>query len=135
MTIRVVLVFHPSIAWEGLRPLIENHPDMQLIAQASDIRSASKLAQRHQPDVVVMDINQPLPEIIQSAQEMIRHVPAVKIITISMQTDRAYAEKSFLAGISGFIVKECAYEELVPAIHHVMAGQTYLSPDVRLHAF
>ncbi|WP_373500404.1 response regulator transcription factor [Desulfococcus sp.] len=130
MAIRVLLVIDPGIGWEGLRRLIQQHPCLRLAAEASDIRSALELTRRLQPDIVILDINIPLPEIIRTVQNMIRHAPAVKVITISMQSDRLYAEKSFLSGVSGYLLKECAYEELIPAIHHVMTGRAYLSRDI-----
>lgn len=130
MTIKILLVIDPNIAWEGLRRLIQRHPCLQLAAEASDIRTARELTRRLQPDLVIMDINIPHLELVEAARRMIEDAPEVKVITLSMQSDGLYAEKCFLSGISGYLLKECAYEELIPAIDRVMAGNTYLSPDM-----
>lgn len=130
MTIRILLVIDPNIAWEGLRRLIQQHPCLLLVAETSSILSAQELTRRLKPDIVIVDINVPHPEMIQAARCMIEDTHGVKVIAISMQSDRIYAEKSFLSGISGYLLKECTYEELIPAIHHVMAGNTYLSPEM-----
>jgi len=133
MTIRILLTIDDHIAWENLRQLIQQHPGLALVAEAADIPSAQELTRRLRPDVVVMDIHRPLPEIIRTAKEMIRQVPGVKVITISMQSDRLYVERSFISGISGYLMKESSYEELIPAIRQVVAGKTYLSPEIQMH--
>lgn len=133
MTIRILLTIDDNIAWEDLRRLIQRHPGLELVAEAADIQSARELTRRLRPDVVVMDIHRPLPDIVRTAKEMIRQVPCVKVITISMQSDRLYVEKSFLAGISGYLMKESSYEELIPAIRQVVAGKIYLSPEIQMH--
>lgn len=132
MAVRVLLMIDPTIGWNDLRRLIQQHPCLRLVAETSNIRSARELTRRLRPDLVIMDVNVPHLEMIQATRRMIEHAPAVKVIILSMQSDGHYAEKSFLSGISGYLLKECAYEELIPAIHRVMDGKKYLSPDIRI---
>lgn len=130
MATRILLAIDPTLAWEGLRRLIQQHPCLQLAAETASIPSALELARRLRPDVVIMDINVPLQEMIQAARRMIEDIPGIRVITLSMQSDGLYAEKCFLSGIAGYLLKDCAYEELIPAIDHVLAGNTYLSAEM-----
>ena len=115
---------------EGLRGLLENQPDMEVIAEAGDGRAALRLIQETSPDVVVMDVVMPDLNGIEATRQVIVRAPGVKVIALSMYSDTRFITGMLSAGASGYVLKDCAVEELVQAIHTVVENQTYLSPGI-----
>ena len=115
---------------EGLRGLLENQPDMEVIAEAGDGRAALRLIQETSPDVVVRDVVMPDLNGIEATRQVIVRAPGVKVIALSMYSDTRFITGMLSAGASGYVLKDCAVEELVQAIHTVVENQTYLSPGI-----
>ncbi len=130
MSIRIIIVDDHSITREGLRALLEKQPDIEVVAEAENGRTGVKLAKRHQPDMVVMDINMPDLNGIDATRQIIEEVPTVKVIALSMYADRSYIKGMLKAGASGYLMKNCAFEELTLAIRAVHADETYLSSKI-----
>jgi DNA-binding NarL/FixJ family response regulator len=130
MSIRILLVDDHKIVREGLRSLLEKQPDMKVIAEAGDGRTAVQLTKELLPDVVVMDIAMPDLNGIEAAGRITAEAPGVKVVALSMHAERRFVVRILRAGASGYLVKDCAFEELVRAVRAVIAGQTYLSPDI-----
>ncbi len=130
MSIRVLLVDDHKIIREGLRALIENQSDMQVIAESPDGRTAVQLAQQLSPDVVIMDIAMPDLNGVEATRQIIASSSSVKVIALSMRSDRRFVAEMLKAGASGYLLKDCAFEDLVRAIRAVIEDQTYLSPGV-----
>ncbi len=130
MTIGVLLVDDHKVVRQGLRHLIEKEEDMDVLAEAPDGRSAVKLAGEVSPDVVIMDLAMPELNGTEAARQILARDPGVKILALSMHSDRRYVTRTLKAGVSGYLVKECAFEELARAIRAVVAGQVYLSPSI-----
>jgi len=130
MSIRIVLADDHKILRDGLRSLLEQHPDMQVIAEADNGRATVKLAQELKPDVVVMDIGMPDLNGIDATKQIVTKAPGVKVIALSMHSDKRFVQGMLAAGASGYMLKDSAFEELARAIHVVVANQTYLSPEV-----
>lgn len=112
---------------EGLKALIEKNPEMQVIAEAGDGRTAVKLARELKPDVVFMDISMPGLNGIESTRQIISEVPSVKIIALSMCSNKNFVVEVIKAGASGYILKDCPFTELIDAINSVARNKTYLS--------
>jgi len=103
---------------------------MKVVASVENGRMAVKLAQKLKPDVVIMDITMPDLNGIEATRQIIAQCPGVKIIALSMNSDRRYVTGILNAGASGYLTKSCSFEELVSAIRIVAANKTYLSPEI-----
>lgn len=130
MSIQILLVDDHSITREGLCVLLEKKPNFTVIKQAENGRAAVKLAKQHKPDVIVMDINMPDLNGIDATRQILAELPDVKIIALSMYSDRSYVKGMLQAGASGYLLKNCAFDELAKAIETVYNNQTYLSPRI-----
>ncbi len=130
MSIRVLLVDDHKIVREGLRSLLEKQPDMEVIAEAEDGRTALRLVQEVLPNIVIMDVAMPDLNGIEATRQIIANSPGIKVIALSMYSDRRFIMGMLGAGASGYLLKDCAFEELARAIHVVAADQTYLSPRI-----
>ncbi|UCF92947.1 MAG: response regulator transcription factor [Desulfobacterales bacterium] len=127
---RILLVDDHEILREGLRTLIETKTDMEVLAEADNGRTAIQLARKLKPDLIIMDIIMPDMNGMDAAQQIIADLPDVKIIALSMHSDRRFVLGMLKAGVSGFLLKECAFKELTVAINAAVANQTYLSPKI-----
>jgi len=130
MSIRVILADDHTLFREGLRSLIEEQPRMKVVAEAGDGRTAVQLAQTMSPDVVVMDISMPGMNGIEAARQIMCSAPGVKVLALSMHDDNLFVEEMLHAGASGYLLKDCAFEELIHAIHVVAGAGTYVSPQI-----
>lgn len=130
MGIKIILVDDHKIMREGLRNLLEREEGMQIIAEASDGRTAVRLTRDLLPDLVVMDTIMPDLNGIEATRQIINENPGIKIIALSMHSDKQFVVEMLKAGASGYMLKDCAFEELVNAIHCVMKDETYLSPKI-----
>jgi DNA-binding NarL/FixJ family response regulator len=130
MSIKVLLVDDHAIIREGLRSLLERQPGMEVIADTDDGRKAIELVREHLPDIVVMDITMRGLNGIEATRQITQDFPAVKVIALSIHSKRRYVTDMLSAGASGYILKECLFDELVQAIHAVVAGGRYLSPRI-----
>jgi DNA-binding NarL/FixJ family response regulator len=128
MSIKILIADDHKIVRDGLRSLLEKHDDMEVVAEAENGRTAVELARKLSTDVVVMDISMPDLNGIEATRQIISARPEVKVIALSMHSDRRFVIGMFQAGVSGFLLKDCAFEELASAILAVTANQKYLSP-------
>jgi DNA-binding NarL/FixJ family response regulator len=126
MTIRVIVADDHQIMRQGLRALFFAEPGMELVAEAENGRQAIDMARQHMPDVVIMDIGMPDINGIDATRAIIKENPAIKVIALSMHSDRKYILEMFRAGAKGFLRKDCAFFELAEAIMLIQAGQSYL---------
>lgn len=130
MNVRIILADDHKIVRDGLRTLIEKEKDMEVIAEAEDGRTAVKLAKKLSPDLVIMDITMPDMNGVDATREIVHTVPGVKVIALSMHSDRQFVTGMLEAGASGYLLKDCAFDELARAVRAVVANQTYLSPRI-----
>jgi len=125
---RLVLADDHQLLADGLRKLLE--PEFELVETVTDGRAAVAAYERHQPDLVLMDVGLPLLNGIEAARRVKRMDPAARILILTMQTDRVYIEEAFRAGAMGYVVKQAAARELVEGIRTVLRGRYYVSPMV-----
>jgi len=130
MSIRIIIVDDHQIVRQGLSTLLAKEPDMEVVAEAENGRKVVQLAKELTPHVVIMDVNMPDLNGIEATRQILHSSPAVKVIALSMHTDRRFVVNMLKAGASGYLLKDCAFEELSQAIRLVMANKTYLSPGV-----
>lgn len=130
MSIRVILADDHQIMRQGLRAMLQKQPDMEVVAEAGDGRTALQLTRELTPDVVILDVAMPDLNGIDTARMIAAELPQVKIVGLSMHSDRRFVAEMLRAGASGYLLKDCALEELVRAIHTVIADQPYLSPQI-----
>jgi DNA-binding NarL/FixJ family response regulator len=130
MAIRILLADDHKIVRQGLRTLLQKEPDMEVVAEAEDGRASLKLAQQFSPQVVIMDVGMPDLNGIEATRQVLADSPGIKVIALSMHSDRRFVVNMLKAGASGYLLKDSAFEELAAAIRAVMANKTYLSPGV-----
>ena len=130
MNIRIMLADDHQIMRDGLRSLIEKQPGMKVVAEAETGHTAVKLTRQFRPDVIVMDISMPDLNGIDATRQIVAESPGTKIIAFSMHTDHQFVAGALKAGVSGYLQKDSAFEELALAIRTVVANQTYLSPKI-----
>jgi DNA-binding NarL/FixJ family response regulator len=127
---RVLLADDHKILRQGLRTLLEQEKDIQVVGEAENGRSSVKLAGDLTPDLVIMDVAMPDLIGIDATRRIAEAEPRTRVLALSMHSDGRYVKGMLQAGARGYILKDCAAEELTHAIRTVMAGQVYVSPGV-----
>jgi len=130
MSIKILLVDDHKIVCNGLRTLLEKEADMKVVGEAADGRAALRLSQEIKPDVVVMDVSLPELNGCEATRKIIAKLPKVKVIALSMYSDRKFVYRMFEAGASGYLPKDSAFEELSRAIRAVVKDQMYVYPGI-----
>jgi DNA-binding NarL/FixJ family response regulator len=130
MGIRIIIADDHKILLQGLKTLIEQEPDMEVVGEAEDGLRAVTMVRELIPHVVVMDIKMPELNGIDATQQILSEVSDVKVIALSMYADRRFVASILKAGACGYLLKDCAFEELARAIRLAMSNKTYLSPGV-----
>jgi DNA-binding NarL/FixJ family response regulator len=130
MHINILLADDHKLIRDGLRSLITAEEDMAVVAEAENGRDAVTLARQHTPDIVVMDINMPDLNGIDATKMILEEDADVKVIALSIHTTSRFVKAMLTAGVSGYLVKHCAFEELANAIRMVMNNKHYLSSQI-----
>ncbi len=130
MSTKILLADDHKITREGLRSLIEKQSDMEVVAEAEDGHAAVHLVRKVLPDVAIMDVSMPDLNGIEATQKIVSECPNVKVIALSMHSDTLFVTEMLKSGASGYLLKDCAFEELTRAIRTVVAGKIYLSPAI-----
>jgi len=130
MSIRIIIADDHQIVRQGLRSLLEKEPDMQVVAEADDGRKTLHQVRELIPHVVVMDVEMPDLNGIEATIQILAEYPQIKIIALSMYSDRRFVTNMLKAGASGYLLKDCAFEELTQAIRLALANRIYLSPGI-----
>jgi two-component system response regulator NreC len=128
--IRLLLVDDQDIVRAGLRSLLERHPDMEVVGEAAGGREAIALAQKLQPDVVLMDITMPDTNGAEATRRIKEIAPEVHVLALTIHEDEAYFFEMLNAGACGYIPKRASPDDLLAAIRVAAAGDVYLHPIV-----
>jgi DNA-binding NarL/FixJ family response regulator len=127
---KILLVDDHQMLREGLRATLAREADFAIVGEAGDGHAAIAAARALQPDVVVMDISMPGLNGLEATRHILAESPGIKVIGLSMHSDRRYVHAAFEAGASGYLLKNGASDELVVALRAVARGQHYVSPAV-----
>ena len=130
MTTRVVVVDDHELVRNGVRALFAQDDEFELVGEAEDGRTAVELAAACRPDVVVMDVSLPDLSGIEATRQVLAETPGVKVVALSVHTEQQYVAGMLQAGASGYVIKDAAAVELLHAMRAVLAGHSYLSPEV-----
>ena len=130
MGTRILLADDHQIVREGLKSLLEQHADMEVVGEARDGRAAVQMAHDLAPDVVVMDVAMPLLNGIEATRQITAREPHAKVVALSMHSDRRFMTEMLKAGAKGYLLKDGAFEELATAIRSVVSDRVYLSPRI-----
>jgi DNA-binding NarL/FixJ family response regulator len=130
VSISILLVDDHAIVREGTRQLLEQSADMHVVGEASDGLEAVSLAEKMQPDVIVMDVRLPRLNGIEATRAITTRFPKIKVLILSAYDDDSYVFPLLEAGASGYLLKTSSGAELAEAIRQVHAGQTALSPRI-----
>lgn len=127
---KILLADDHKIIREGLRTLLEVNPRFQVVGDAKTGVSAAEMAVALMPDVVLMDIAMPDLNGIEATRRILTDYPNIKVIILSMHSDRRFIEEALKAGAFGYLLKECAFDELLVAMNAVSEGRYYLGSGI-----
>lgn len=130
MSIKIILADDHRLFRDMLSSLLDEQTGMEVVARANNGRETVKLVREKRPDVVIMDITMPDLNGIDATSQINSESPEVKVIGLSMHTDKRFIIRMFRAGAKGYLDKDCAFKELTTAIFTVIKGKTYLSPKI-----
>jgi two-component system response regulator NreC len=130
MTIRLLLVDDHAVVRSGLRMLLENEPDVDIVGEAGTAREALDSLDRVRPNVILMDIGLPDLSGIDAARQIKALRPEIAIVALTIHEDEEYFFKMLDAGASGYVPKRAAPEELLTAIRAAATGEVYLYPSL-----
>jgi DNA-binding NarL/FixJ family response regulator len=130
MGLRILLADDHTLLRQGLRRMLEERPDWQVVAEAGDGRDAVRLAEEHQPDVAIIDVGMPLLNGVETTRQIVHRAPRVHVLVLSMHADEAYVTQVLKAGAIGYLLKDSADVDLMKAIDAVAIGKSFFSPAV-----
>jgi DNA-binding NarL/FixJ family response regulator len=130
MATKILIADNHGILRQGISALIEKHSDMEVVGQADNGLTVVELARELQPDVVLMDVSMPVLNGIEATRQIKSELPHIKVLALSVHAKREFVLDMVRAGVSGYMLKECVFDDLVHAIKVIVAGQSYLSPQI-----
>jgi DNA-binding NarL/FixJ family response regulator len=128
--LRIVIGDDHTLFRQGLRKILEERPDWEIVAEAGDGREAVRHALAVHPDVVVLDIGMPLLNGIDATRQVVKRLPHTRVLIVSMHAEEAYVVRALQAGAHGYLLKDSAAKELIRAIAIVAGGKSFFSPAV-----
>ncbi|MGB5245016.1 MAG: response regulator transcription factor [Woeseia sp.] len=130
MTIRILIADDHQVVRDGLQALLEDPPRYRVIGTACNGREAVTMARKLNPDVIIMDIAMPELNGVDATKRMLAEMPDLRIIALSMHSDKRYISGMLQAGALGYVRKESAFEEITSAVDAVSQGNVYLGEGV-----
>jgi two-component system, NarL family, response regulator NreC len=130
MKTKILLADDHKIMRDGLRSLLEKLPDVEVVGEAENGRMTVGMVQDGSADLVIMDVGMPDLNGIEATRQIRSIAPKVRVLALSMHSDKRYVSEMFRAGASAYLLKDCAFEELAQAVQVVMTGRAYISPQV-----
>lgn len=128
--IRIILADDHNVLRQGMAQALETQPDMTVIAQASNGLEAVRLAQQHQPDVIILDVNMPQMDGVEATRQITASAPDIGILILTMYRQDDYIFEAIKAGASGYLLKEIELDELLAGIRAVARGEGIIDPAV-----
>ena len=128
--IRILLADDHTVMRRGLRLLLEQQADFQVVGEADDGRQAVELAASLHPDVAVLDIGMPQLNGIEATQKIVTADPAIAVVVLSMHSDETYVLRALKAGAKGYLLKSSAEADLIQGVRAVAEGKSFFSPVI-----
>jgi two-component system response regulator NreC len=128
--IRVLLADDHTILRDGIRALLDDQADIEVIGEAEDGLSTVKMVAKLKPDVVIMDIAMPILNGLEATRQIQRDYPQVKVLILTMHENEEYIRQVLAAGALGYVLKDAAAHDLLGAIRAVHRGEAVLSPAI-----
>ena len=129
-SIRILLADDHAVMRSGLRLLIDNQTDMEVVGEAGDGLQAIDRAAALQPDVVVLDLTMPLMDGLTCLRQIRQRAPQSRVLVLTMHADEQYLRDALARGAAGYVVKQAADQEVLSAIRAVMRGEMYIHPSM-----
>lgn len=130
MSVKVMIADDHMLIREGIRQLLEFDGSIDVIAEAGDGEECIRMLRKIQPDVLLLDINMPKKNGIETLQEIHERGMKIKILILTVHNEVEYLIKAVDLGVDGYILKDSGSEELKKAIHAVMRGESYIQPEM-----
>jgi DNA-binding NarL/FixJ family response regulator len=128
--LRIVICDDHTLMRQGLRKILEEQREWEVVAEAGDGRQAVKEVLSLQPDVAILDIGMPLLHGIEATRQIMRRLPSIGVLILSMHGNEAYVTQALQAGARGYLLKDSADTELVRAVSAVADGKSFFSPAI-----
>jgi len=128
--LRLLLGDDHTLVRQGLRKILEERTDWEVVAEVGDGRDAIRRAVALKPDVAILDVGMPQLNGIDATQQIVRRVPGTRVLILSMHSDEAYVTRALHAGATGYMLKDSAGKDLLKGVAAVAAGKSYFSPAV-----
>lgn len=128
--LRLLLGDDHTLVRQGLRKILEEKPEWQVVAEAGDGREAVRQALATKPDVAVLDIGMPQLNGIEATRQIVRRLPDTRVLILSMHAQEPYIARALQAGATGYLLKDSAGKDLIRAVAAVGAGKSFFSPGV-----
>jgi DNA-binding NarL/FixJ family response regulator len=127
---RILLADDHSIVRKGLRSILEEDTSLEVVGEASNGREAVELCEALQPHIIVMDVSMPQLNGLEAASQVQKVASGTRVIMLSMYRDETYLLRALTVGARGYLLKDAAEEEILPAVRAVIRGNTYFSPSI-----
>ncbi|MBI4478289.1 MAG: response regulator transcription factor [Acidobacteria bacterium] len=128
--LRILLGDDHTLVRQGLRKILEERPDWEVVAETGDGREAVRQTLELEPDVAILDVGMPLLNGIEATRQIVRRLPNVRVLILSMHAEEAYITKALQAGAKGYLLKDSADIDLIRGVADVAAGKSFFSPAV-----
>jgi DNA-binding NarL/FixJ family response regulator len=129
-SLRILLADDHTLLRNGLRKILQERADWEVVAEAGDGREAMRLSLEVQPDIAILDIGMPLLNGIEATRQIVKRLPDLRILILSMHANEAYIIQALKAGAKGYLLKDSADTELIRGVAAVSNGKSYFSPAV-----
>lgn len=128
--LRILLADDHTLLRKGLRKILQERAEWEVVAEAGDGRDALRQALATPPDIAILDIGMPLLNGIEATRQITRRIPEVRVLILSMHANEAYVIQALQAGAKGYLLKDAADTELIRAVAAVAGGKSFFSPAV-----
>lgn len=127
---QIVIAEDHTILREGLRSLLSSESDFEIVGEAEDGREAIRCVERLKPHLIITDLSMPRMNGMEAIKEIKKRSPGTKVMVLTVHKAEEYILAAFRAGADGYLLKDSTHAELVMAVHKVLGGRQYISPEI-----